>query len=81
MIFFALEGETAVGCVAMIPDKDGGMEFAESKNTDPVYLYTNRKLIPAIRLYEKFSFREVPLEQNKYLESDMKMVLKRGNEH
>lgn len=99
MIFFALDGDAAVGCVAMIPDRDGGMElaklavteeykgrgignllmaealtYADGRKAEPVYLYTNRKLVPAIGLYEKFGFREIALENNKYLESDMKMV-------
>jgi ribosomal protein S18 acetylase RimI-like enzyme len=36
---------------------------------------TNHKLVSAIRLYEKFGFRHIPLINNKYLESDLKMVL------
>ena len=31
--------------------------------------------MPAISLYKWFGFREIPLGQNKYLESDMKMEL------
>ena len=38
-----------------------------------IILYTNHKLISAIELYKKFDFKEIPLVNNKYVESDMKM--------
>lgn len=50
------------------------LEFAEARDVHQVILYTNRKLIPAIHLYKKYGFHEVPLEHNKYQESDMMMV-------
>jgi len=52
-----------------------GLDFAEQSGADKVILYTNRKLVPAISLYRKFGFVEIPLENNKYVESDMKMEI------
>lgn len=49
--------------------------FAKEQSAKKIILYTNHKLIPAIRLYNKYGFKEVALEHNKYLESDIKMVL------
>ena len=92
MIFFALCDGLIVGTVAMIRQKDGSfelaklavtegykeksLEFASQRKAITVFLYTNRRLLPAINLYEKFGFKEVPVAQNKYIEADMKMELK-----
>jgi putative acetyltransferase len=39
-------------------------------------LISNRKLIPAITLYEKLGFKEVPLDKdNPYLRGDIKMLI------
>lgn len=52
------------------------LEFASQRKAITVFLYTNRRLLTAINLYEKFGFKEVPVAQNKYIEADMKMELK-----
>lgn len=49
--------------------------FARSKHVDSIYLLTNHTLLPALSLYKKYGFCEVPLIDNEYLESDMKMEL------
>lgn len=56
--------------------------FARERGAEEVILYTNHKLRPAIGLYRKYGFADVPLRQNKYLESDRKMrlELKRGGD-
>lgn len=51
------------------------ISFAEEKNAGRIILYTNHKLVPAIRLYEKMGFVHTELSNNKYIESDMKMQL------
>ena len=51
------------------------IQVANKEKTKEIVLYTNHKLVSAIRLYEKFGFRHIPLINNKYLESDLKMVL------
>ena len=52
------------------------IEFAESREAEEILLYTNHNLSPAIGLYQKYGFEIVPLVNNKYLESDIKMRLK-----
>ena len=49
------------------------ISFAENKGTSYIYLFTNHKLVPAINLYKKYGFYEIPLIENGYIESDIKM--------
>ena len=51
------------------------IEFARENSTKKIYLFTNHNLIPAINLYKKCGFVQIPLIDNKYIESDMKMEL------
>jgi ribosomal protein S18 acetylase RimI-like enzyme len=46
---------------------------AEQKGILKLVLYSNRKLLPAIHLYKKFGFTEVPLEEGVYTRADIKM--------
>jgi ribosomal protein S18 acetylase RimI-like enzyme len=46
---------------------------AEKKNIKRLILYSNRILLPAIHLYEKFGFTEIPLEGGLYERADIKM--------
>jgi ribosomal protein S18 acetylase RimI-like enzyme len=46
---------------------------AKQKAIKKLILYSNRKLLPAIYLYEKFGFEEVPLEKDIYERADIKM--------
>ncbi|UTN02890.1 GNAT family N-acetyltransferase [Flavobacterium bizetiae] len=46
---------------------------AEENNINKLILYSNRKLLPAIHLYEKFGFVEVPLGNVNYERADIKM--------
>ena len=46
---------------------------AEAKGIEKLILYSNRKLLPAIHLYEKFGFVEIPLEGGVYERADIKM--------
>jgi len=55
---------------------EASLAFARDNKADKVILYTNTKLVPAIRLYQKLGFEEIVLQDNKYLESDMLMALK-----
>jgi ribosomal protein S18 acetylase RimI-like enzyme len=49
--------------------------FLISKNMaiQKLILYSNRKLLPAIGLYEKFGFKEVSLSSTNYERADIKM--------
>mgnify|MGYP000740071334 CR=1 FL=1 len=50
--------------------------FAKNKQWKSITLYSNKKLIPAITLYKKVGFKEVPLEENShYKRSNIKMLL------
>ncbi|WP_337965621.1 GNAT family N-acetyltransferase [uncultured Flavobacterium sp.] len=49
------------------------LAFAEENGIKKVLLYSNRKLLPAIHLYRKFGFEEIPLEDGIYERADIKM--------
>ena len=49
------------------------LAVAEAKGIEKLILYSNRRLLPAIHLYEKFGFVEVPLEGGVYERADIKM--------
>jgi len=49
------------------------IEIAQQKGMRKILLYSNRKLLPAIYLYRKFGFEEVPLENGIYERADIKM--------
>lgn len=51
------------------------IKFAKENRAEKIYLYTNHNLTPAIYLYKKCGFIQIPLIDNKYIESDMKMEL------
>lgn len=46
---------------------------AEENHIKRLLLYSNRILLPAIHLYEKFGFVEIPLEANVYERANIKM--------
>ena len=49
------------------------IDFAKRMDAAKLVLYSNRKLLPALHLYKKFGFIEVPLENSEYKRSDIKM--------
>lgn len=51
------------------------LAFARQKGIKKLLLYSNRLLSPAIYLYQKFGFQEVPLEKSLYERADIKMEL------
>ena len=46
---------------------------AKEKGIKKLILYSNRKLLPAIHLYESFGFIEIPVEEGVYERADIKM--------
>ncbi|WP_298777726.1 helix-turn-helix domain-containing GNAT family N-acetyltransferase [uncultured Polaribacter sp.] len=55
---------------------DYSIDFAKKQGWKSITLYSSRKLIPAINLYKKIGFREIPVEENSHYErSDIKMIL------
>lgn len=52
------------------------IEFAKNQQWKSITLYSHRKLVPAIHLYKKMGFKEIPLEEKShYKRSDIKMML------
>jgi ribosomal protein S18 acetylase RimI-like enzyme len=49
------------------------LEIAKQNGIKKLILYSNRKLLPAIYLYTKFGFQEIPLEDGIYERADIKM--------
>lgn len=54
---------------------DEAISYAKMHHADKIVLFTNSKLEGAIGLYKKNGFSIVPLIDNEYEESDMKMEL------
>jgi ribosomal protein S18 acetylase RimI-like enzyme len=49
------------------------IKAAEENQIEKIIIYSNRRLVPAISLYEKFGFEEIPLEEGVYERADIKM--------
>lgn len=47
---------------------------AKEMNCEKLYLYSNTTLEPAINLYRKFGFLEIPVEKSEYARCNIKMV-------
>ena len=48
---------------------------AKKLKAEKVILYSNTKLQPAIHLYKKFGFKEVPLDHSEYERANIKMEI------
>lgn len=51
------------------------IEEAKRLKADKIILYSNTKLEPAIHLYKKFGFKEVPLDSSEYERANIKMEI------
>ena len=49
--------------------------FAKEKKVKEIILITNDTLVIARNLYDKYGFKEVPLDSDKYLRGNVKMAL------
>jgi len=47
---------------------------AKEMGVKDLILYSNTKLSPAIHLYKKFGFMEIPVEKSEYARCDIKMI-------
>jgi len=52
------------------------IDIAKENNLKTLFLYSNTILLPAIHLYKKFGFTEIPLESRIYAKADIKMEKK-----
>lgn len=50
------------------------IEEATKMDCENLFLYSNTKLEPAINLYKKFGFLEIPVEKSEYARCNIKMV-------
>jgi ribosomal protein S18 acetylase RimI-like enzyme len=57
---------------------DAAIAFAHQAGVRRLLLVSNRRLLPAIRLYRKHGFVEVPVEQHGYDRVDIQMELTLG---
>ena len=55
---------------------DSCIAFAKEKNAKTIMLLSNRKLQNALRLYEKYGFIEVTMQENGYTRANIQMELK-----
>ncbi len=51
------------------------IEEGKRLNAGKIILYSNTKLEPAIHLYKKFGFKEVPLDSSGYERANIKMEI------
>lgn len=51
------------------------IDFAKQKGITKIVLLSNRLLVPAISLYKKFGFKEVPLDPTDYSRANIQMEL------
>ena len=54
---------------------DKCIEFAFKKNASEIFLISNDSLTVARKLYEKYGFKEVVLDSQKYKRGNVKMIL------
>ena len=55
------------------------IDYAKASKAKEIFLISNRRLLSARKLYEKFGFIEVDLDSNKYKRGNYKMVLRLQN--
>ena len=58
---------------------DECLEFAKQNNANEIFLISNDSLIIARKLYDKYGFKEVELDSQKYNRGNVKMNLKITN--
>ena len=59
---------------------DQCLDYAINNNAQQIYLITNDTLVIARNLYDKYGFKEVKLDSDKYLRGNVKMILKLAEE-
>ena len=52
------------------------IDYARDSKAKEIFLISNSRLLSARKLYDKFGFKEVDLDSNKYKRGNYKMVLR-----
>lgn len=60
---------------------EGIIALAKEKGYKKVVLYSNTRLVPALTMYQRLGFREIPVEPGRYKRSTIKMELIFGEEN
>ena len=71
------EGFRGKGIANMLMDQC--LDFAKQKNAKEIFLISNDSLTIARNLYDKYGFKEVDLDSQKYDRGNVKMTLKITN--
>jgi len=71
------EGFRGIGIANMLMDEC--LKFAKQNNAKEIFLISNDSLIVARNLYDKYDFKEVELDSQKYDRGNVKMSLKITN--
>ena len=69
-----VDGDRGLGLVVAPKAMKVAIEKAKEKKAGKIILYSNTKLVPAIELYRKLGFKEIPVD-GPYQRSDIKMEL------
>ena len=59
---------------------DQCLDYAINNSAQQIYLITNDRLVIARNLYDKYGFKEVKLDSDKYLRGNVKMALNLSQE-
>lgn len=54
---------------------DRALDYAKEKCAEKIVLFSNSGLVPAIKLYYSYGFRDVPVEESEFEGADVKMEL------
>lgn len=60
---------------------DAAIAYGRQNQGKKIVLYSSSRLIPALELYKKYGFKDVPVTEAEYEEADVKMELEILNEH
>ena len=52
------------------------IDYARDSKAKEIFLISNSRLLSARKLYDKFGFKEVDLDSNKYKRGNYKMILR-----
>ena len=54
---------------------EAAIDWVRQRGGQEIFLESNRRLAPALALYQRLGFQEVPLQETPYARADIKMVM------